>query len=84
MEQPTILVLLDFSKDFDSVCHRLLILKLRQRLGFHATVVSFVSSHLFLRYQNFACGDDVSLLAPSVTDNPQGSPISPLCFFSVY
>jgi hypothetical protein len=35
--QPTILVLLDFSKAFDSVCHGLFILKLRQRYGFHAT-----------------------------------------------
>jgi hypothetical protein len=35
--QPTILVLLDFLKAFDSVCHGLFILKLRQRYGFHAT-----------------------------------------------
>jgi hypothetical protein len=32
--QPTIIVLLDFSKAFDSVCHGLLILKLRRRYDF--------------------------------------------------
>jgi hypothetical protein len=31
LNQPTILVLLDFSKAFDSVCHGMFILKLRQR-----------------------------------------------------
>jgi hypothetical protein len=45
--QSTILVLLDFSKAFDSVCHGF-ILKLRQRYGFHATAVALVSSYLFL------------------------------------
>jgi hypothetical protein len=39
--QPTILVLLDFLKAFDSVCHGLFILKLRQRNGFHATTAAF-------------------------------------------
>jgi hypothetical protein len=72
--QPAILVLLDFSKVFDSVCHGLFILKLRQRYGFHATAAAaaaaLVSSFLSLRYQKVACGDDVSLLAPLVTGVP--------------
>jgi hypothetical protein len=84
--QPTILVLIDFSKAFDSVCHGLFILKLRQRFGFHATAAALVSSYLFLRYQKVSCGDDVSplALAPLAVGVPQGSPISSLCFFSVY
>jgi hypothetical protein len=53
-----------FSKAFDSVCHGLVILKLRQRYGFHATVAALVSSYLSPRYQKVACGDDVSPLAP--------------------
>jgi hypothetical protein len=65
--QPTILVLLDFSKAFDSVCHGLFIFKLRQRYGFHATATALVSSYLFPRYQKVAFGDDVSSLAPLVT-----------------
>jgi hypothetical protein len=69
--QPTILVLLDFSKAFDSV---------RQRYGFQATAAAVVSSYPFSRYQKNTCGDDVSPLAPLVTGVPQRSPISPLCF----
>jgi hypothetical protein len=67
--QPTILVLLEFSKAFDSVCHGLFILKLRQ--------AQLVSSYLSPPYQKVACGDDVSPLAPLVA----GVPISPLCFY---
>jgi hypothetical protein len=79
--QPTILVLLDFSKTFDSVCHGLFILKLRQRYGFHVIMsAALVSSYLFPRYQKVACGDDVSPLAPLKAGVPQGSPISLLCF----
>jgi hypothetical protein len=51
--QPVILVLLDFSKAFDRVCHGLFILKLRQRY-FHATAAALVSSYLFPRYQKVA------------------------------
>jgi hypothetical protein len=65
--QPTILVFLHFLKAFDSVCHGLFILKLRQHYGFHATAAALVSSYLFPRYQKFACGDDFSPLAPIVT-----------------
>jgi hypothetical protein len=51
--QPTIVVLLDFSKALDSVCHgSLFILKLRQRYGFHDnTAAALVSSYLFPQYQ---------------------------------
>jgi hypothetical protein len=76
--QPKILVLLDFSKAFASVCHGLFILKLRRRYGFHAMAAATVSSYLFPRY---ACGNDVSPLAPSGADVPQD--IATL-FFSVY
>jgi hypothetical protein len=77
--QTTILVLLDFSKAFDSVCHGLFILKLRQRYGFHATAAALVSSYLFPWCQKVACGDYVSYLATLVAGGPQRSPISPLC-----
>jgi hypothetical protein len=45
--QPTILVLLDFSKAFDSVCHGLYIFKLHRRQGFCATVATLISSYLY-------------------------------------
>jgi hypothetical protein len=73
--------LLDFSKAFASVCHGLFILKQRQRYGFHATAVALISSYLSPRYQKVACEDDVSPLALLVAGVPQGSFISPLCFF---
>jgi hypothetical protein len=62
--KPTILVLLDFLKAFDSVCHGLFILKLRQRYGFHATAATLVSSYLSPWYQKVAFGDDASPLTP--------------------
>jgi hypothetical protein len=69
--QPTILVLLDFSKAFDSVCHCSF---LSCGYGFHATAAALVSTYLFPRYQKVACVDDVSPLATLVADVPQGSP----------
>jgi hypothetical protein len=40
--QPTILELLDFLKAFDSVCHGLFILKLRQRYGIHVMTAALI------------------------------------------
>jgi hypothetical protein len=51
--QPTILVLLDFSKAFDSVCHGLFILKLRHRYGFH--VLHVFLKNLLYRHFVFLC-----------------------------
>jgi hypothetical protein len=45
------LVLLEFSKAFDSIDHLLLCRKLESRYGFSSTTVSFLSSHLSLRFQ---------------------------------
>jgi hypothetical protein len=78
------LVLLDFSKAFDSVCHGLFVLKLRQRYGFHATAAALVSSYLSPRYQKVACGNNVSPLAPLVASVLQGSPISRSFCFSLF
>jgi hypothetical protein len=46
LNQPMILVLLDFSKAFDSVCHGLFILKLRQRLLATLVIGRFALLHL--------------------------------------
>jgi hypothetical protein len=54
--QPTILVLLDFSNAFDSVCYGLFILKLRQRYGFHATAAVLVSLIFFLGIKKLRVG----------------------------
>jgi hypothetical protein len=70
LHRPMILVLLDFSKAFDSVSHGLFILKLRQRYGFHSLAAALVSSYLFPRHRRVGCGDDLSLLAPQVAGAP--------------
>jgi hypothetical protein len=56
MNQPTILVLRDFSNAFGSVCHGLFILKLRQRYGFHTTAAAFVSFYLCLGIKKLHVG----------------------------
>jgi hypothetical protein len=45
---------------FDSVCHGLLILKLRQCYGFDysAVALAFGLSYLFPRHQRVGCGGD--------------------------
>jgi hypothetical protein len=51
---PTILVVLDFSKVFNSVCQGLFIFKLSQRYGFYASAAAgaaLFSSYLFSRHQ---------------------------------
>jgi hypothetical protein len=45
------LVLLDFSKAFDSIDHLLLCRKLESRYGFSSSTVSFLYSYLSLRFQ---------------------------------
>jgi hypothetical protein len=42
LNQSTILVLLDFIKAFDSVCHGLFIIKLRRRYGFYASMAALI------------------------------------------
>jgi hypothetical protein len=74
--QPTILVLLDFSKAFHSVCHGLFILKLRWRYGFHTTAAALVSSYL-LRGLCFSSGPNSGWCSSRI------SYIATL-FFSVY
>jgi hypothetical protein len=51
LNQLTIVVLLDYSKTFDNVCHELLIIKLRQRYGIHSSAAALVSSYIFHRNQ---------------------------------
>ena len=48
----SLLVLLDMSKEFDSLNHNLLLGKLR-KLGLKASVISWFSSHLSSRYEEY-------------------------------
>ena len=70
---------LDFLKAFDRVSHHLLVTKLITT-GFCQTVVKWISSFLFNRYQRVVTvGHEFSLLSVS-SDVPQGPVLSPSSF----
>ena len=79
----SILVLLDFSKAFDKVHHKLLFAKLKS-LGFSEAVIRWIEAYLFERLQRVLSGDtyvsDWALIEAGV---PQGSVLGPL-LFSLY
>jgi len=75
----TIIVLLDFSKAFDSVDHDILLAKLKI-LGFGATTLQWFSSYLSERQQKVVFGDRVSRVLPLARGVAQGSVLGPLAF----
>lgn len=54
------MVLLDFSKAFDSLHHSRLLLKLSDKFGFDTTAISLIRSYLTDRFQCVSIGDFVS------------------------
>ena len=75
----TILTLLDFSRAFDTVNHRLLLEKLCI-LGFDLTAVNWVKSYLSDRYQRVIIGNDISAWIKIKNGVPQGSILGPILF----
>ena len=75
----TLLTLLDFSKAFDTVNHRLLLEKL-SILGFDLMALNWVKSYLSDRYQKVVIDSDVSSWAKIKNGVPQGSILGPVLF----
>ena len=75
----TLLVLLDFSKAFDTVNHKLLLAKL-DILGFQGSVCNWIHSYLSGRSQKVKTDTEESEWAEIKNGVPQGSILGPLLF----
>jgi len=76
------LILLDFSKAFDRVPHRHLILKLKH-YGVRNSVLDWIQSFLSNRTQQVICGGCSSSSVNVVSEVAQGSVLGPCCFYFV-
>ena len=75
----TLLILLDFSKAFDTINHRLLLEKL-SILGFSNNAQNWVNSYLTGRFQKVVANNDCSPFVSIKNGVPQGSILGPLLF----
>jgi hypothetical protein len=75
-----ILVLLDFSKAFDTVNHELLCCKLANLFGFSSSAVNYIKSYLSMRFQRVGSDEALSGSLPTFAGVPQGSILGPLLF----
>ena len=82
-KQFSVLVLLDFSKAFDTINHTLLLSKLAKKFGFESCAVKLVNSYLTGRSQYVEFENLRSETVPLNCGVPQGSILGPL-FFSLF
>ena len=75
----TLLILLDYSKAFDTVNHALLLAKMK-KFGLHNSTLNWFNSYLSGRCQRVMCNDSQSEWGFMFNGVPQGSVLGPLLF----
>lgn len=82
-DEAAILLLLDFSKAFDTIDHATLCRKLKCLFSFSGSACNLMFSYLFGRKQCTVVGSSRSMLGHLIKGVPQGSVLGPL-LFSMY
>ena len=72
-------VAIDLSKAFDSICHNLLLAKLKA-YGVHDSAIKLIQSYLSGHFQRVKCNEKVSDWLPLRCGVPQGNLLGPLFF----
>lgn len=76
----TVLLLLDFSKAFDSVDHHVLCGKLRHQFNFDSTAIKLIMSYLSEREQAVCIDGVLSAFLPILKGVPAGTVLGPILF----